>query len=66
MAEKDTKAEEAKAPKKSKPKLLLVVGVGKTKRDHAARAKRLLEKANARVLGAVLYNVKTDESLYRY
>ena len=46
--------------------VLLVVGVGKTKRDHAARAKRLLEKANARVLGAVLYNVKTDESLYRY
>jgi capsular exopolysaccharide synthesis family protein len=46
--------------------VLLVVGVGKTKRDHAARAKRLLEKASARVLGAVLYNVRTDESLYRY
>ena len=46
--------------------VLLVVGVGKTKRDHAARAKRLLEKASARVLGAVLYNVRTDEALYRY
>lgn len=30
MAEKDAKAEEAKAPKKSKSKLLLVVGVGAT------------------------------------
>jgi non-specific protein-tyrosine kinase len=46
--------------------VLLVVGVGRTKRDHAGRAKRLLEKANARVLGAVLYNVRTEEALYRY
>lgn len=30
MAENDAKAEEAKAPKKSKPKLLLLVGVGAT------------------------------------
>ena len=45
---------------------LLVVSVGKTRRDHAVRAKRLLDKANVNVLGAVLNNAKFDPSLYRY
>jgi capsular exopolysaccharide synthesis family protein len=46
--------------------VLLVVSAGKTKRDHALRAKGLLEKVNARVLGVVLNNVKFDGSLYQY
>ncbi|HLH73360.1 MAG TPA: CpsD/CapB family tyrosine-protein kinase [Chloroflexota bacterium] len=46
--------------------VLLVVSVNKTKRDHVSRAKRLLEKVNAKVLGVVLNNVKFDGSLYRY
>lgn len=46
--------------------VLLVVSAGRTKRDHAVRAKRLLEKVNAKVLGVVLNNTKLDGSLYRY
>lgn len=46
--------------------VLLVVSAGKTKRDHALRAKSLLEKVNAKVLGVVLNNVKFDGSLYQY
>jgi capsular exopolysaccharide synthesis family protein len=46
--------------------VLLVVSAGKTRREHALRAKRLLEKVNAKVLGVVLNNVKLDGSLYRY
>ncbi|HVC33776.1 MAG TPA: CpsD/CapB family tyrosine-protein kinase [Chloroflexota bacterium] len=46
--------------------VLLVVSVGKTKRDHVMRAKQLLERVNAKVLGVVLNNVKFDGSLYRY
>ena len=46
--------------------VLLVVSAGKTKRDHAVRAKRLLEKFNAKILGIVLNNVKYDGSLYQY
>lgn len=46
--------------------VLLVVSVGKTKRDHVTRAKQLLERVNAKVLGVVLNNVKFDGSLYRY
>ena len=46
--------------------VLLVVSAGKTKRDHALRAKTLLEKVNAKVLGVVLNNVKFDGSLYQY
>jgi len=45
---------------------LLVVSVGKTRRDHALRAKRLLDKASVNVLGAVLNNARFDPSLYRY
>jgi non-specific protein-tyrosine kinase len=46
--------------------VLLVVRAGKTRREHAARARMLLEKVNAKVLGAVLTNAKVDSSLYRY
>ena len=44
--------------------VLLVVSAGRTKRDHALRAKRMLEKVNAKVLGVVLNNVKFDGSMY--
>jgi len=46
--------------------VLLVVSAGRTKRDHAVRAKRLLEKVNAKVLGVVLNNTKLDGNLYNY
>jgi non-specific protein-tyrosine kinase len=46
--------------------VLLVVSAGKTRRDHALRAKRLIEKVNAKVLGVVLNNVKFDGDLYSY
>lgn len=46
--------------------VLLVVSAGRTKRDHALRAKSLLEKVNAKVLGVVLNNTKLDGNLYNY
>jgi non-specific protein-tyrosine kinase len=45
---------------------LLVVSAGHTKREHAQKAKALLEKVNARVVGAVLNNVSLDSSLHSY
>jgi non-specific protein-tyrosine kinase len=46
--------------------VLLVVSAGKTRREHAVRAKRQLEKVNAKVLGVVLNNVKIDGSFQTY
>lgn len=46
--------------------VLLVISSGKTKRDLAQRAKAMLEKVNARILGVVLNNVKYDTSLHHY
>jgi capsular exopolysaccharide synthesis family protein len=46
--------------------VLLVIKAGTTKRDHAKKAKALLEKVNAHVVGAVLNNVKMDTSYYSY
>jgi capsular exopolysaccharide synthesis family protein len=46
--------------------VLLVVSAGKTKRDHAKKAKALLEKVNAHLIGTVLTNVKGEASLYQY
>lgn len=46
--------------------VLLVINAGRTKREHAQRAKALLEKVNARLVGAVLNNVPFDVSLHRY
>ncbi len=44
--------------------VLLVVSAGHTKRDHAQRAKDLLAKVNARLIGAVLTNAAVDASAY--
>ncbi|MBI2849172.1 MAG: CpsD/CapB family tyrosine-protein kinase [Chloroflexi bacterium] len=46
--------------------VLLVVYAGKTKRDLAQKAKTLLDKVNANLLGVVLNNVRYDASLHRY
>lgn len=46
--------------------VLLVIKAGGTKRDHAQKAKALLEKVNAHLVGAVLNNVKMDTSYYSY
>jgi non-specific protein-tyrosine kinase len=46
--------------------VILVVSAGKTRREIANRAKGILEKANARVLGVVLNNARLDSSLYKY
>ncbi len=46
--------------------VILVVSAGKTRRETAGRAKAILEKANARVLGVVLNNARVDARLYKY
>jgi len=46
--------------------VLLVISAGKTKRDHAKKAKALLEKVNAHLIGTVLNNVKGEAALYQY
>ncbi|NOX64086.1 MAG: CpsD/CapB family tyrosine-protein kinase [Chloroflexi bacterium] len=44
--------------------VVLVVSAGQTKRENAERAKDLLAKVNARLVGAVLHNAAVDTSLY--
>ena len=46
--------------------VILVVNAGKTKRDLARRAKSLLEKVNAHILGVVLNNAPVERSMYTY
>jgi protein-tyrosine kinase len=46
--------------------VVLVIGAGKTRREYARRAKALLDKVNARLIGTVLNNVKLDKSLQYY
>jgi non-specific protein-tyrosine kinase len=46
--------------------VVLVVTAGKTKRDHASRAKQQLERAGAKVLGVVLNNARVDQSVFGY
>ncbi len=46
--------------------VLLVISAGKTRREHAAKAKALLEKVNARLVGTVLTNVRFDSSMQYY
>jgi non-specific protein-tyrosine kinase len=46
--------------------VLVVMQAGKTKRDLARRARLLLEKAKANVLGVVLTNAPVETGLYRY
>jgi capsular exopolysaccharide synthesis family protein len=45
---------------------LLIVSAGRTKRDHANRAKQQLERAGARLLGVVLTNATVEEAVYSY
>ncbi len=45
---------------------LLVVSAGQTRRDHAARAKEILEKIHVRVIGAVLANASAESGLSAY
>ncbi len=46
--------------------VVLVIGAGKTRREHARKAKALLDKVNARLIGTVLNNVRFDSSLQYY
>jgi capsular exopolysaccharide synthesis family protein len=46
--------------------VILVVSAGKTRREMAQRAKSLLEKVNAHILGVVLTNAPLERSLYTY
>jgi capsular exopolysaccharide synthesis family protein len=46
--------------------VLLVIHAGKTRRDHAERAKELLEKAKVRLVGATLTNAPKDSSVGDY
>ncbi len=46
--------------------VLLVINAGHTRRDHAERAKELLEKAKVRIIGATLTNAPKDSSLGDY
>lgn len=46
--------------------VLLVLHASHTKRDHAERAKALLEKIHIRVVGAVLTNAAMDKSVSTY
>lgn len=44
--------------------VLLVVSAGQTRREHAQRARDLLAKVNARLIGAVLTNAAVDTAAY--
>lgn len=46
--------------------VVLLISAGGTKRDHAQRAKAVLEKVQARVLGAVLLNAERDAAQGSY
>ena len=46
--------------------VLLVISAGRTKREHAQRAKDMLEKANVRIIGAALTNAPKDSSVGAY
>jgi capsular exopolysaccharide synthesis family protein len=46
--------------------ILLVLQAGKTKREHAARAKSLLEQVGARIVGTALTNARVDSSIGGY
>ncbi|PID87268.1 MAG: capsular biosynthesis protein [Chloroflexi bacterium] len=46
--------------------VLLIITAGKTRRDHAEKAKDMLEKAHVRVVGVALTNAPKDSSLGDY
>src|SRR5690606_3235728 len=43
--------------------VLLIINAGKTRREHAERAKELLERARVCIIGAALTNAQSDNSL---
>jgi len=46
--------------------VLLVVSAGQTRREHAQRAKELLDKIHVRIVGTVLTNATVDRSVSTY
>jgi len=46
--------------------VLLVVKAGRTRREHVQQAKERLERVNARIVGSVLNNAPTDQTLQSY
>ena len=46
--------------------VLLVIQAGKTRRDQSERAREVLEKAKARIVGATLTNAPKDSSIGEY
>ncbi len=46
--------------------VLLVISAGKTRREHAERAKEILEKAKVRIVGATLTNAPKDSTIGGY
>jgi non-specific protein-tyrosine kinase len=46
--------------------VLLVLRAGSTRRDHAERARELLQRLNVRIVGAVLTNAEVDTRVERY
>ncbi|MGD8586461.1 MAG: CpsD/CapB family tyrosine-protein kinase [Chloroflexota bacterium] len=46
--------------------VLLVISAGKTRREHAERAKEMLARANVRIVGAALTNAPQDSSIGGY
>jgi capsular exopolysaccharide synthesis family protein len=46
--------------------VLLVFSAGKTRREHAVRAKEVLERVQVRLIGAVLNNAPPDQSMSSY
>jgi non-specific protein-tyrosine kinase len=46
--------------------VVLLVNAGSTKREHAQRAKTVLEKVHARIVGAVLLNAERDVTMSGY
>jgi non-specific protein-tyrosine kinase len=46
--------------------VVLVVSAGRTRREHAARARQVLERAGARLLGVVLTNASAEDAVYSY
>ncbi len=45
---------------------VLLINAGRTKRDHAQRAKSVLENVHARIVGSVLLNADKDEVMTGY
>ncbi len=46
--------------------VVLLINAGATKREHAQRAKAVLEKVQARIVGAVLLNAEKDAAMLGY